>query len=289
MTRSRPTSPTLTAIPAQRTTEALSAAAAPAGMSGRRIVAGADGSYWGRAALRWAADHAWRVGAELEVHTAPAEPARADIAGDGLGQTARTFPMLPIRTRTSLDATSALVSASAHGEMVVLGCRGTDHGTTGLGSSVLPVARAAHCAVLVVRGRPDAVRGTHRSVTVLLADRNDDAVLREAAALAAARRCALRIQRAVPPAGRLAVADPVDRHMALLDRAARIARRASPRLRVSLHLMRSHPHEAVRSCADTDVLVVDGTTTADGALPLTTKAALHHAPCPVLAARRAMP
>jgi nucleotide-binding universal stress UspA family protein len=281
MTRSRPTSPALTEIPAPRTAEQP-----PGSAPSQRVVAGADGSYWGRAALRWAADHAWRVGAELEVHTAPIDPARADIGDDGLGQTARAFPMLPIRTRSSPDATPALVAASTEGDLVVLGCRGADHGTTGLGSSVLPVARAAHCDVLVVRGRPDTVRGAHRWVTVLLGGGQDDAMLGEAAALAAARRCALGIQHAVPPAGRLAVADPVDRQMAMLDHAARVARRHSPQLRVSLQLVRSHPHEAVASCEDTDILVVDGATTADGALHPVTKAALHHAPCPVLVARR---
>jgi nucleotide-binding universal stress UspA family protein len=251
----------------------------------RRVITGTDGSYWGRVALRWAAEHAWRIGAELEVHAAPVDPARADLRDDGLGQTASAFPMLPIRVRTSATATPALVAASVLGDLVVLGCRGTAHGTTGLGSAVLPVIRGAHCDVLVVRGRPDAVRGAYRQVTAFLGAGDDNGVLRAATDLAVARRCALRVQRAVPPAGRVRVTVPADEPVDRLDYAASVVHRAAPHLRTTLHLVRAQPHEAIAACGDTDVLVVDGGTV-DGTPDPVVAAALHHAPCPVMAARR---
>src|SRR5690348_15917449 len=80
---------TLNAPVAPRTT-LVTTVAAP--VVTKRITVGTDGSYWGDAALRWAARHACVVGAELDVHQA--DPRFMDIPDDippdaGIGATLR--------------------------------------------------------------------------------------------------------------------------------------------------------------------------------------------------------
>lgn len=205
------------------------------------VVTVRDGSTWGEAALRWAKAHAALIGVPLEVH-----------------------PPTPDQERD-------LLLASARAEVVVLGYRG-DNGTSfGLGRLVLPLVQRAASDVVVVRGTPEALNNAHHRVTALITGHeHDDLALTRAMDLAARRGSALRVLHAAPP---LPVrADNPDVLLAHADEALRGVRHASV-------LARMHPNEAIARYADTDLLVL-----ADRGP--TVRTALHHARCPVLVAHR---
>ncbi len=144
----------------------------------------------------------------------------------------------------------------------------TGCGPAGVGRHVLSLVDHAACDVVVVRG--SAAPGHHR-VTALLTGADDDPVLTRAAVLAKQRGAALRVLYATPP---LPVrADDPEWPLAHADRVLHGVRHTSV-------LARMHPHEAIARYADTDLLVVGGSGP-------TTRAALHHARCPVFVARRA--
>ncbi|CCH32894.1 universal stress protein [Actinosynnema sp. NPDC047251] len=141
------------------------------------------------------------------------------------------------------------------------------NGPTRVGRRVLTLVDHAACDVVVVRGA--APRG-HRRVTALVTGTDDDLVLTRAAVLARQRGAALRVLHASPP---LPVrADDPEWPLTHADRVLRGVRHTSV-------LARMHPHEAIARYADTDLLVVAGSGP-------TTRAALHHARCPVFVARR---
>lgn len=249
--------------------------------TGARIVVGADSSYWGQIALRWAAEHAWLAGGELEVHRPPVPMTDADR----LGQILRGFPMLPVAVQVGVDAVSDLVSASRRADLVVLGCRGNDHPGLGIGAAVTPIVTAAECDVMVVGGRPAAVRGTHHQISVLVGTDNDGHALASAAGLAVLRRVPLRILLAAPLVGAHPLRGSVDDQLAALRGAEAVARRFEPSVRTTTELVRNSPHEVVSTMDDTDVLVLGVRERPDAV----TRLALHHAVSPVLIARGGLP
>lgn len=165
-----------------------------------RVTVGTDGSYWGRAALGWAARHAYRAGLELDVYEADRryEDLPADLPADiGTGSVLRPYPLLGARIHSSgADAAAALLSASAASGLLALGCRGQHKCHLGVGRNALLLAGSAHCDVVVVRGRPQAVHGEFRKVTAWLGeDASDDVVIARAKDFARLTRSVLEVER----------------------------------------------------------------------------------------------
>ncbi|MBB5897175.1 nucleotide-binding universal stress UspA family protein [Kutzneria kofuensis] len=165
-----------------------------------RVTVGTDGSYWGRAALGWAARHAHRAGLELDVFEADRrfEDLPADLPTDiGTGSVLRPYPLLAARIRSSgADAASMLLSASGESGLLVLGCRGQHKCHLGVGRNALRLAGSAKCDVVIVRGRPQAVHGEFRKVTAWLGeDGDDDVVVARAKEFAKLTRSVLEVER----------------------------------------------------------------------------------------------
>ncbi|MDX8052181.1 universal stress protein [Lentzea sp. BCCO 10_0798] len=166
-----------------------------------------------------------------------------------------------------------------HAQLVVVGCQGRTGSPLGLGSHVLSVVCAAGCDAVVVRGTPDARHGLHGRITALVSGGADDArVLARAAVFAQSRGATLRVLHAAPPS---VVREDLDEdHSWVLERSTELLA-GFPHTAV---LVRKQPHEAISRCTDTDLIVVGpGETRSCGAV---TRAALHHAPCPVLVVHR---
>ncbi|WP_086664516.1 universal stress protein [Lentzea kentuckyensis] len=159
--------------------------------------------------------------------------------------------------------------------LVVVGYRGPGTSALGLGGHVLPVLATSRCDTVVVRGAAAALDGRHRHVTVLVSGGpGDGRVLRHAADVAHRRGAALRVLHAAPPPPARCGVDTD--HSYVLARAAAILN-GFPHHAV---LVRAQPHEAIARCGDTDLIVVgSGESHESGSV---TRAALHHAPCPVL-------
>jgi nucleotide-binding universal stress UspA family protein len=143
------------------------------------IVVGMDGSPSAKAALRWAADQARLTGARLHVMTAwenpvyygwaPMIPYDEDFAAmagkvlstsvsEVLGDEPSDLEMA--ESVVPGHPAQALIDASAHAALLVIGCRG--HGAftgTLLGSVSQQCLHHARCPVLVVRGRQIATTG----------------------------------------------------------------------------------------------------------------------------------
>jgi nucleotide-binding universal stress UspA family protein len=167
-----------------------------------RVTVGTDGSYWGHLALGWAVRHAHRAGLELDVYEADRrfEPIPADLPADiGTGSALRSYPMLPVRIRSSgNDPGAALLAAANETGLLVLGCRGQHKCHLGVGHHALSLAQTAPCDVVVVRGRPQAVHGEFRKVTAWVGADEDDAVVSRAREYARATRSVLEIVRQEP-------------------------------------------------------------------------------------------
>lgn len=164
-------------------------------------------------------------------------------------------------------------------QLMVLGYQGSTGSSLGLGSHVVPFVRSACCDAVVVRGTTAARRGLHGRVTALVSGGPDDAGVLARAVVHATSHCAtLRVLHAAPqPVLRQ---DFDEDHSWVLER-ARVLLAGFPHTAV---LVRRQPHEAISRCVDTDLIVVGpGETRASGAV---TRAALHHAPCPVLVVHR---
>jgi nucleotide-binding universal stress UspA family protein len=140
----------------------------------RTIVVGVDGSDASVSALSWACDRASRTGAAVEAVTAwqwplslgpaPPFPAEYDPATDArtmleaiVGPVADHHPSVPVRSRiVEGHAAEALVEASRHADLLVVGSRG--HGAFSgmlLGSVSQHCASHALCPVVIYRDRPD--------------------------------------------------------------------------------------------------------------------------------------
>ncbi|HEX7659213.1 MAG TPA: universal stress protein [Pseudonocardiaceae bacterium] len=249
-----------------------------------RVLVSADGSYWGRMALRWACEHAWLANAELEVHAPPTTRPRAHVGDDGIGGIARKYPLLRIRVRSTDNPAASLIEASGDANLVVMGCRDdTQHGI-GLGGCVLPVAAGARCDVVVVGGRPRAINGGYRSITVVLGSPTDDHALRTASRFADLRRVPLRILRPVPiPMSRPALSAGMDRYFDTLDEAAGRVHSWAPKVRTATEVVWSNAQEVAMNATETDLLVLG----ANGHLNPVGRTALFHINVPVLIARPA--
>ncbi|HEX9339282.1 MAG TPA: universal stress protein, partial [Pseudonocardiaceae bacterium] len=218
-----------------------------------RVVVGVDGSYWGRTALRWAADYSALADAALHVYTPPPD------SGDDLpsADVFRALSVTPALVRADDDATTALISASRQADLVVLGCRGQHQHGIGVGATVLPVAAGAACDVAVIGGRPDTALASHRSVSVQVGTDADTPALRCAARLAALRRVPLRIVLPLRTAFGVPTHGSVDRHFAVLDSAANLVGAIEPAVRISTDLAWLSTATPVGAPVDTDVLVID--------------------------------
>jgi nucleotide-binding universal stress UspA family protein len=142
----------------------------------QKIVVGVDGSDTSVAALAWATDLASRIGASVEAVTTwqwPTGigpvipfPPEYDPAGDArtllesvVRPVAERYPSTTIRSRiVEGHAAEALVEASRHADLLVVGSRG--HGAF---SGMLLGSVSQHCAthaaspVLIYRDKPDPV------------------------------------------------------------------------------------------------------------------------------------
>jgi nucleotide-binding universal stress UspA family protein len=240
-----------------------------------RIAIGTDGSEWGDAALDWALRHASLVSANLHVFAGQTSDdqaiARRLRAYRWLHATVTATPESPVHT---------MLAASMENDLLVLGYRGQQHGPFGLGHWVLPIMTATRCDTVVVRGETRAVHGDHGSVTAAIGGRHDEAVVRRAAQIASRTRSGLRIIHAVPLPAEHHVETAVD-PAETLEHAGELVRQQAPGLTPSLLLIRSQPHEAVRTFTRSDLLVI-GPGSQPGQLSVVTSTALHMAPCPVL-------
>jgi nucleotide-binding universal stress UspA family protein len=247
---------------------------------GPSVVVGADGSPWGSAALGWAAKYAWLRGEPLTVYAdaaRPGEPTPAD-------QLARMQPLPVSIVESSADPLRTLVPASEHADLVVLGCRGRQHVTIGLGRWVVPVVAAAHCDTVVVRGLDAAVHGRYSVITALVGGGPEDQpVLRRAAELAETFHAKLHVAHAWPtPSGRTAGRSG-DAHGEVLDQAKDYLASVNRQLSANYEAVRAQPYELVATRTHTDLIVVGSG--GPGRLGSVTRDALHHALCPVLVVR----
>ncbi|GAB3892057.1 universal stress protein [Kibdelosporangium lantanae] len=239
-----------------------------------RVAVGTDGSEWGDNALDWALRHGSLLNATLRVFAATVADDRA------IARRLRAYKWL----HATVDASPGtpvgmMVTASYANDLLVIGYRGRQHGSFGLGRSVIPVVVGAHCDTVVVRGEMRAVHGEHRWITAAVGGRHDRLVVRRAAQAAVRTRSRLRLVHAAPllPGRHVAPDDPA----VVLERAADVVHDLVPRLIPSLLLARSQPHEAVRAASRSDLLVI-GPGKGPDRLSMVTSTALHLAPCPVM-------
>jgi nucleotide-binding universal stress UspA family protein len=166
-----------------------------------------------------------------------------------------------------------------HAQLVVLGYQSRSKSPLGLGGHVLPLVGAMDCDTVVVRGTTQARNGRHGRVTALVSGGPDDSmVLASAVRFARRHRALLRMLHAAPLSPLRADLD--SDHSWVLEQAEQ-ALGGFPHTAV---LVRRQPHEAISRSLDSDLLVVGpGETHEYGSV---TRAALHHAPCPVLVVHR---
>ncbi len=181
------------------------------------IIVGTDGTGWSKAAVRWAAREAQRLGSPLRVtHVFDWEwrEARYDTSHDYLDDARRhaegitangvyearvTAPELAVEGDPVIgNAGARLLIEAEHGRLMVLGSRGRGgFGSLLLGSVSQRVATHARCPVVVVRGRPDVTGGP---VAVGVDDSpSADLVLETAFAAASGRGCDLEVVRSYLP------------------------------------------------------------------------------------------
>ncbi|WNV84797.1 universal stress protein [Umezawaea sp. Da 62-37] len=244
------------------------------------VVVGFDGSRWGRAALFWAADHAVRTGSELDVWTWGETDDEVDDLTSG-------YPALRVRLhRAGPDPVRDLEAASLRAGTLVVGYQGRSTSPLGLDGLVLALVDVAACDTVIVRGEDSALRGAHQRVTVLVSGGEDDAQVLVRAAAVLGGGSVLRVVHAIPlhTAGDALVSNP----QFVLDHAAHLLDELEPRPSYATTLLRFHPHEAIGRETDSDLLVVGSGDHHDltGRCGSVTKAAVHHASCPVLIVRR---
>ncbi|GGM77620.1 hypothetical protein GCM10011609_11810 [Lentzea pudingi] len=240
----------------------------------RSVTVGVDTSESAYHAFEWAARHAWSLRTDLQVYL-------ADPGDTTVQRVLERLPMLTAHFRPSGDdPVAALVRASDSSATLVLGCTGEQHRGLGLGSLVLPVLRRARCGVVVVRGRPEAIRGERGWVTAAVGGCEDPVVLRRAVELCRTRRARLRLLHLHLPAQHDA---SVPRDEAAVRRAVLFLRTTAPELTPEVLVRAGPPHESL-AALDSDLVVLGRGGQGDG-VGLITRAALYHSSCPVLVAR----
>ncbi|MBL1117944.1 universal stress protein [Streptomyces sp. 110] len=155
------------------------------------VVVGVDGSDAASDALDWAAEMAGRRGLPLRVVHAslweryegyipgtaadrPAERLHSEaVLATAAERAGRRVPALKVMTDLAADdAVTALLRAGKSAEALVVGSRGRgEFASLLLGSVGLGIAARAQCPVVVVRGRPENVRGGMNRVVVGIAER----------------------------------------------------------------------------------------------------------------------
>jgi nucleotide-binding universal stress UspA family protein len=275
----------------------------------KRLVAGYDGSAESSLAVRWAAQHAPLLDAELLVvhcslwplFTQDLGPVQG-ISGSGLRHHAQAVldqgaaealtiePALRIRT-VLLDGlpTAQLRRLSDKSEMLVLGSRGIG-GFLGLlvGSVSLELAATANCPVAVIRFDP-APGGP---VIVGIDSTGSPAALHDACNFAKAiRRDVIIVHVLRLSFGRVRDAAARRAARALLGTAAASARTLSPGSSIREELIEetSVPRALLNTSRGAGITVVGtkGQGLARGTIGSTAHAVLHHATGPVLISRQA--
>lgn len=140
------------------------------------VVVGVDGTGRSLRALMWAAHEASLRNSPLHImHMLPrwegdfplfppgrfeeAEAQGRDVVDEALALARQAYPGLAVTAEMPMSTpAAALLGASDHAEVVVLGGKGEDVGNALLGSTVLQVVGHARCPVVVV-GHPSAGHG----------------------------------------------------------------------------------------------------------------------------------
>ncbi|MFG2492379.1 universal stress protein [Streptomyces caniferus] len=247
------------------------------------LTVGTDGSDAAFRSLDWAVDEAARHGLPLRiVHasrweryegTAPGpERPGEQVLAENIVESAAAHArhrQADIEVSGEVladDAVTALLNEALHASVLVLGSRGLGE-ITGLllGSVSLTVAARARCPVIVVRGDPAGLAGTHERILLGVTDpAGEMAAVRFAFREAEARRCTLQAVCAWRHAAHGTADDPplpegADEHRAsaLLDTALAEASAAHPEVRVRRALVEGPAHKVlVHRAAAADLLVV---------------------------------
>jgi nucleotide-binding universal stress UspA family protein len=280
------------------------------------VLVGADGSGEGRAAVRWAADEARRLGVPLHVvHTwiwplyhvnlgpPPGAPAAAglqaqaeQILADAVAEARAVAPSVPIDASLLTGASAAqLLRCAEDASLLVVGNRGLG-GFTGLlvGSVGITVAAHAPCPVVVVRGpgTPDGpvvvgVDGSPaaaRAVTAAFAE-----AARRGAALIAVHAWTIPLRQEAGDGYAAFVAAGQRAGRELLEKSVAEVQPLFPDVPVELRLGdRSAAAELVDASHGAQLVVAGsrGVGSLRGLLlGSTAHALIHHADCPVLVHR----
>lgn len=280
------------------------------------LVVGVDGSDASLTALDWAVDEAARHGCPLHlVHASRWERYERAVPSAGLDRPSgrvlgehlvasaseragRRDPDLKVTADlVPEEPEDALLHAGNHAFALVTGARGRGELTSMLlGSVSLAVAARAHCPVIVVRGDPAGLAGSHGRILLGAGEPGTGAeAARFAFREAEARGCSLDVVRAWRrPAhdradGPASAEEPARRHeqraSALLDTLLRDVVADHPGVRVRQVTVEGPAHTVlVRRSAAADLVVV-GARRGHGRLGLqlgrVSHTLLHHAECPV--------
>ncbi|MEU3980830.1 universal stress protein [Streptomyces sp. NPDC026672] len=274
------------------------------------LVVGVDGSDASLRAVDWAVDEAARHGLPLRlVHASLWERYETGVPTDSLDRPServmaehvvasaaerahRREPAVPVSTGiVPEEAADALLREGDEATAVVTGSRGRGGlKELLLGSVGLAVAARARCPVIVVRGDPQALAGSHERV---LLGAGDPDTCREAVRFAfreaAARKSVLDAVRAWRHPAHEGAAEPAvrpeERASAELDTLLREAMADHPGVRVRRTTVEGTPRRVLlRRSAAADLVVV-GARRRDGRFGLQlgriAHTLLHHADCPV--------
>jgi nucleotide-binding universal stress UspA family protein len=290
------------------------------------VTVGLDGSESALAAVDWAVGYARPRGASLRIVTSleiptptrlPAytpylladvrEAAEKDarrIADETVTRIHLAAPELEVTTSVvAQPPVPALLEASRHSDLVVVGCRGlNEFAHLLLGSVSAAVTAHAACSVAVVRGRRSA--GADAPVAVGIDGSGaEDATLTAAFEEAALRNAPLAVVHAwsdvtlVAAAGALVGVWPTwDRLRQeaanLVDSTLEAWRAKYPSVRVGTHVVRDRPASALLERGHTAQLLVVGSHGRGGfagmRLGSVARQLVHHADCPVLVVRHSV-
>ncbi|WP_079038719.1 universal stress protein [Streptomyces sp. NBRC 110028] len=282
------------------------------------VVVGVDGSDAASDALDWAAEMAARRRLPLRiVHASLWEryegyvPATAadrpterlyseTVLATAAERAGRRAPALKVMTDLAAeDAVTALLRAGQSAEAVVVGSRGRgEFASLLLGSVGLGIAARASCPVIVVRGRPEGVRGRMNRVAVGIAERERPGehdqtppspavafALREAR-LRGCELAAVHAWRCAGPEDHGPHEDHAGHAAELLDEAlGGVTEMARPPVPVAYRAVEGPARKALLEASDLADLLVVGARRRQGhfgmQLGLVNHAVLHHARCPV--------
>ncbi|GEC02690.1 universal stress protein [Streptomyces spinoverrucosus] len=280
------------------------------------LVVGVDGSNGSLHAVDWAVDEAVRHGLPLRLvyaslweryegvapETSPERPSEQllaeHIVGAAVERARQRNRDVKIATDTiPADAVSALLEEGRHAAALVTGSRGRGE-LRGLllGSVGLAVSARAQCPVIVVRGDPAGLAGTHGRI--LLGAGEPEAcgeAVRFAFREAEARGCTLDVVRAwrrpayEPPVHRAAAQEPARQHeeqaSAVLDALLAGVTADHPGVRTSRTTVEGSARRVLVHRSAAADLVILGSRHRSGPFGLqlgrVSHTLLHHAACPV--------